>query len=254
MEQDYIALQDSAVFEQIVFSHPTQLLDVPGSTEAASGVGSVDAGQSGRGSRAGGEFKRRRPNPPPRDLNLVETLTPDQVKEVVGANDRAVADARDRRAAARQGASKAGWPTDDPNLSEKQECTVVIEGIPWHIDEKDLTIQLLTAFGAQGWDVGNGRVIARNWMRELNRDHAQSGNRWRFTGRGYVRFKTAGDASEYISLVNGKHFANPRGRRPRQLTVRMAKRDQVFKRNTRPSGPQYYEDVWVVAGGNMEYR
>ena len=70
------------------------------------------------------------------------------------------------------------------NLSGTLKCTVVIEGIPGHIDERDLTIQLLTALGAQGWDVGNKRVIARNWMRELNRNCSQSSNRRFFTGRG----------------------------------------------------------------------
>ena len=131
---------------------------------------------------------------------------------------------------------------------------MIVEGIPWHIDEGNLTIQILTAFGAQGWSAGNKRVIARNWMREVNRDYTQSTNRWRFTGQGFIRFKTAEDAREYISLVDGKHLANPEGRRPRHLIARMATRGQEFKHNPRPGGPQYCEDVWVVAGGNMEYR
>ena len=91
-------------------------------------------------------------------------------------------------------------------------------------------------------------------MREPNRDHAHSANRWRFTGKGIIRFKTEDDAREYIRIVDGKNLANPEGRRPRHLTVRMAERDLEFKPNDKPGGPQYYGDVWVVAGGNMAYR
>ena len=130
----------------------------------------------------------------------------------------------------------------------------MIDGIPWYVEESTLTIELLTAFNSDGWELGHNRIIARNWMREPNPDHAKSDNRWRFTGIGFIRFKTKVGAEEYIDLVKGKQFSNPSGRKPRHVTAELAAEDQEFKRNEYPGGPQYYEDVWVVAGGNMEHR
>ena len=115
-------------------------------------------------------------------------------------------------------------------------------------------MELLTAFNSEGWELGHKRVIARNWYRELNPDSTKSDNRWRFTGKGFIRFKTKADADEYIQRVQGKQFSNPEGRKPRHVTAGMAKVDLEFKRNEKPGGPQFYDDVWVVSGGNMEYR
>ena len=69
-----------------------------------------------------------------------------------------------------------------------------------------------------------------------------------------MRFKTQELTEKYLNHMEGQAFANPSGRTPRRLTVRRAERDLHFKENLYPAGPQYYDDVWVIADGNMVWR
>ena len=89
-------------------------------------------------------------------------------------------------------------------------------------------------------------------MREPNPRGSHSDHAYRYTGRGYIRFSKKEHAQEYISLVNGKAFANHKGQEIRQVSVAMADRDLPFVVNDRPTGPKYYDDIWISYDGAMK--
>ena len=69
-----------------------------------------------------------------------------------------------------------------------------------------------------------------------------------------MRFKTQERKELYINHMQNKMFANVQGNPPRRLTVKSAPRDLEFNDNRRPAGPQYYDDVWIISEGNMQWR
>ena len=55
---------------------------------------------------------------------------------------------------------------EDPMSKYPEDCTLAIEGIPYHASESTFLPALVTCFGK--WDVPNKKVIAVNIFRQAN--------------------------------------------------------------------------------------
>ena len=152
-------------------------------------------------------------------------------------------------------AVKGGGKGPDPLVKYPTDCTLVIEGIPYHTNERMYLPALVSCFGQ--WDVPNWKVIAVNIPRDANHISGEGGT---YVNRGhvFVRFSER----KYLEEVQGMIDTHDQfvecdvKRKVRQkLMCRVADRDIGSKDFFKVGAPileraRYFEEVFMCFSMN----
>ena len=146
--------------------------------------------------------------------------------------------------------SKSGSKGSDPLIKFPDNCTLVIEGIPYHTNECVYLPALVSCFGR--WEVPNRKVVAINIPRDANHEDGVGG-KYENRGHIFVRFSDRRYMEEVQRMID-KHDriveCDVKEKVQHKLRCRIADRDIGSKDYYKACAPileraRYFEEVFM---------